>query len=207
MHANSPRLAGYLDERAVPVPLARPTSQSKPARRAASDRRALTLRWSRGSGGSVRTLTSALPAQPTRPARSSPDGPWTLTDPWTRRRAHRSLQNRAGAVSHKRPPPSSFSDQGPDRKTPAREVQISTLLHGWRHLTVRYAGRHRPRGECSPASAPNCAYGFTCSVSRSPFDSAGLLWPPLRRPRDARNRRLRTCVRMLPMCYLNEKWA
>lgn len=33
----------------------------------------------------------------------------TLPDLWTRRRAHRSLQNRADAVSHKRPPPSSFS--------------------------------------------------------------------------------------------------
>ena len=38
----------------------------------------------------------------------TPKRPWTLTDPWTRRRAHRSLQNRADAVSHKRPPPSSF---------------------------------------------------------------------------------------------------
>ena len=35
--------------------------------------------------------------------------PWTLPDPWTRRRAHRSLPNRTDAVSHKRPPPSSFS--------------------------------------------------------------------------------------------------
>ena len=35
--------------------------------------------------------------------------PWTLTDLWTRRRAHRSLQNRADAVSHERPPPSSCS--------------------------------------------------------------------------------------------------
>jgi hypothetical protein len=34
---------GLLDERAAPVPLARPTSQSKPARRAASERRALTF--------------------------------------------------------------------------------------------------------------------------------------------------------------------
>ena len=29
-----------------------------------------------------------------------PTGPWTLPDPWTRGRAHRSLQNRADAVSH-----------------------------------------------------------------------------------------------------------
>ncbi len=28
------------------------------------------------------------------------DGPWTVPDPWTRRRAHRSLENRAAAVSH-----------------------------------------------------------------------------------------------------------
>jgi len=28
------------------------------------------------------------------------DGPWTVPDPWTRRRAHRSLENRADAVSH-----------------------------------------------------------------------------------------------------------
>ncbi len=27
-------------------------------------------------------------------------GPWTLPDRWTRRRAHRSLENRADAVSH-----------------------------------------------------------------------------------------------------------
>ena len=33
------------------------------------------------------------------------DGPWTLPDRWTRRRAHRSLENRADAVSHERPPP------------------------------------------------------------------------------------------------------
>ena len=66
-------------------------------------------RWSRGSGGSVRALTSALPAQRTRPARPRRRRPWTLPDPWTRRRAHRSLQNRADAVSHERPPPSSLS--------------------------------------------------------------------------------------------------
>lgn len=66
-------------------------------------------RWSRGSGGSVRALTSALPAQRTRPARPPRRRPCTLTDPWTRRRAHRSLQNRADAVSHKRPPPLSSS--------------------------------------------------------------------------------------------------
>jgi hypothetical protein len=66
-------------------------------------------RWSRGSGGSVRALTSALPDQPTRPARPRRRRPWTLPDPWTRRRAHRSLQNRADAVSHERPPPSSVS--------------------------------------------------------------------------------------------------
>ena len=41
-----------------------------------------------------------------------PDGPWTLTDPWTRRRAHRSLQNCADAVSHKRPTSSFFSWSG-----------------------------------------------------------------------------------------------
>jgi hypothetical protein len=29
-----------------------------------------------------------------------PRGPWTLADPWTRGRAHRSLENRADAVSH-----------------------------------------------------------------------------------------------------------
>jgi hypothetical protein len=28
------------------------------------------------------------------------EGPWTVPDPWTRRRAHRSLENRADAVSH-----------------------------------------------------------------------------------------------------------
>ncbi len=28
------------------------------------------------------------------------DGPWTVPDLWTRRRAHRSLENRADAVSH-----------------------------------------------------------------------------------------------------------
>jgi hypothetical protein len=27
-------------------------------------------------------------------------GPWTLPDPWTRGRAHRSLENRVDAVSH-----------------------------------------------------------------------------------------------------------
>ncbi len=41
--------------------------------------------------------------------RATAKRPWTLPDPWTRGRAHRSLQNRADAVSHKRPPPSSFS--------------------------------------------------------------------------------------------------
>ena len=29
-----------------------------------------------------------------------PTGPWTLPDLWTRGRAHRSLENRADAVSH-----------------------------------------------------------------------------------------------------------
>jgi len=28
------------------------------------------------------------------------DGPWTVPDLWTRRRAHRSLENRGDAVSH-----------------------------------------------------------------------------------------------------------
>jgi hypothetical protein len=47
-------------------------------------------------------VIAAWPPQPTRPARSRPHRPWTLPDLWTRRRAHRSLQNRADAVSHKR---------------------------------------------------------------------------------------------------------
>ncbi len=41
--------------------------------------------------------------------RATAKRPWTLPDPWPRGRAHRSLPNRADAVSHKRPPPSSFS--------------------------------------------------------------------------------------------------
>ena len=60
-------------------------------------------RWSRGSGVPVRTLTSALPPQRTRPVRSRHDGPWTLPVLRARSRAHRTLQNRADAVSHKRP--------------------------------------------------------------------------------------------------------
>jgi hypothetical protein len=46
-------------------------------------------------------------------AMTRPTGPWTLPNPWTlpdrwtRGRAHRSLQNRVDAVSHKRRPPSS----------------------------------------------------------------------------------------------------
>jgi hypothetical protein len=31
---------------------------------------------------------------------TKPVRPWTLPDPWTRGRAHRSLENRADAVSH-----------------------------------------------------------------------------------------------------------
>ena len=44
-----------------------------------------------------------------RAARLTPARRWTLTAPWTRRRVHRALQNRADAVSHSVPPPSQLA--------------------------------------------------------------------------------------------------
>ena len=99
----------------------------------------------------LQTLTSSATDVSVRdrtPA-PKPKRPWTLTELWTRRRAHSSLQNRADAVSHKRPPPSSFFDQETGTGRPAREVQISTLLRGQRQLG--YCGRNELRGAVVPA--------------------------------------------------------
>ena len=68
--------------------------------------------------------------QLTRRRTPKPKRPWTLTELWTRRRAHSSLQNRADAVSHKRPPPSSFVIRTPERKDgeSSPDFYVSTWL-------------------------------------------------------------------------------
>ena len=88
-------------------------------------------RWSRGSGGSVRALTSALPTQPTRlapiatPEAVDAAGPM---DAQTRPQVLAKPRRRGFAQA-----PTAhifFVIRRPERKDPARPVQISTLLPG-----------------------------------------------------------------------------
>ena len=113
----------------------------------------------RGSGGCSSRPSPRLPrTELTRPhADVQAKRRWTLTELWTRRRAHSSLQNRADAVSHERPPPSSFREQETGTERPARDVQISTLLRGQRHATLerwsQFAGWPRTTSPETTSSA------------------------------------------------------
>ena len=105
--------AGFLAERNVHgVGAAVRSDWTYSPNRGTTDRTASARRSPRQSPR-VRRISPGPHPQPAQPTRSrvhaTAKRPWTLPDPWTRGRAHRSLQNRADAVSHKRPPPSSFS--------------------------------------------------------------------------------------------------
>lgn len=106
--------AGFLAERNVHgVGAAVRSDWTYSPNRGTTDRTASARRSPRQSPRVRRISPGPHPqlAQPTRSrVHATATRPWTLPDPWTRGRAHRSLQNRADAVSHKRPPPSSFSD-------------------------------------------------------------------------------------------------
>jgi hypothetical protein len=78
----------------------------------------------------LQSLTSSATSVSLRGRTPKPKRPWTLTELWTRRRAHSSLQNCADAVSHKRPPPSSFVIRTPERKDgeSSPDFYVSTWL-------------------------------------------------------------------------------
>ena len=57
------------------------------------------------------------------------DGPWTVPDRWTRRRAHRSLENRADAVSH-------TAHRHHRRVRGEDKADDGTKTHHWRRIPV-----------------------------------------------------------------------